>query len=111
MRLPCLVGQELIQVCIGANELILNFDGNVRVTIETEIEHRTPEGVASCLTNPRAAAPFMVGLLESRIRAASVIPPGTVVLKFSNGEEVEISDSNEHYESYQIVNGDDWIVV
>lgn len=42
--LTCLLGAELVQVCIGTNEVILNFDRGVRITILSDFALGEPNG-------------------------------------------------------------------
>jgi hypothetical protein len=57
------------------------------------------------------AAMVLCNLINATVSSASVKSPGTLVLQFSNGEALEIYDSNTSYESYQIACGDRLIVV
>jgi hypothetical protein len=53
----------------------------------------------------------MLPLLGTTIAGASVVPPGTLRLTWSNGHVLEIMDSSERYESYVVTCGDKLIVV
>ncbi|HXT59336.1 MAG TPA: DUF6188 family protein [Pirellulales bacterium] len=103
--------RELEQVCIGAHVVILNFDEDVSLTIEGDICHRSSAGAVMTFTSSTSAAATLVGLINGKVLTALRIHPGTLSLRFSNGESLEIPDTNECYESYQIWHGQRVIVV
>ena len=109
--LSLFIRREVIQVCIGCHQAQLNFDGRVRVSIEGEAAHRNPSNVTSTYSELRQMAEMLVGLLGKCVVEATRLEPGTLVLSFDSGDVIEIYDSSEHYESYQIIHGDKWIVV
>jgi hypothetical protein len=43
-ELNFLLGLPLFQVCMGANEVILNFDDDVSITVEATISFRDTSG-------------------------------------------------------------------
>ncbi len=100
--LTFLKGKQLLQVCIGYNEVILHFDGNVTITAQTEIGHNSGRELSAIYKTAIPAAPALVRFLHESVLNASVVSPGTLKLDFSNGEGLEIYDTSSQYESYQI---------
>ena len=107
-----LVGRELIQICIGRHQAAMHFfPEGVSILIETEITCRTPDGQAKRFETIPESAPMLVSLLNAVVTHVSVRPPGTLRLEFDSDHTVEIEDTSTSYESYQIRNGDQLIVV
>ena len=105
-------GKLLGQVCIGYSEAILRFGDDVSITIQTDMSHVSSAGeVTAVYKTIRPSAPMLVGLLHCSVERALALPPGTLVLEFSNGEKLEIHDSTPEYESYVITHGAKVIVV
>src|SRR5262249_27540016 len=100
--LSFLKGKQLLQVCIGYNEVILHFDGNVSINAQTDIGHSSRGVQTTIYKTSIAAAPMLVHFLHESVTNASATAPGTLVLEFSNGETLEIQDSSPQYESYTI---------
>lgn len=104
-------GKPLFQVCIGANELILNFDDNVSVNVSSRIGFSGPLGSHDTYEELPRAAPAVVALLNDVVVAAEGDAKGTLTLTFRSGVKLEFYDTSERYESYLITNGDQQIVV
>jgi|SRR5271157_865564 len=104
-------GKVLRQVCTGVNEVILHFDGDISLTIQTDIGHRLGDVFAALYKLPIPATPMLVRLLHCSIIRTGIKPPGTLILEFSNGEAIEIYDACSEYESYQITYNGKIIVV
>ena len=103
-----LVGKELIQICIGVNQVFLQFEKNVRINVESRIEYPTFGGEVGnfCCENA-----FLIGLLGSTVSEVYRADNRTLGITFSNGNSVELKDDSDQYESFQIKIGDDLIVV
>ncbi len=109
--LSFLKSRELLQVCIGANEAILNFDGDISITIETDICYRSAKGDSTRFTDILHAASSLARLINSVVARVWREDPGTLLLEFSGGEIIELHDTSSKYESYQIRHGQRVIVV
>jgi hypothetical protein len=101
----------LLQVCTGVNEVILRFDGDISILIQTDIAHRSGQVRTALYELPIPATPMLLRLLHSSIVRTEIKPPGTLVLEFSNGEAIEIYDTSPQYESYHITYDGKMIVV
>ena len=109
--LSFLEGALLTQVCAGENEVILHFDRSISITIEGAIRAVEPDGAVLCLEEPRAIASSVLPFLGSSIVETSVLPPGTLRVRWSSESVLEVLDSSDEYESYSIKAGDTLIVV
>jgi hypothetical protein len=105
-------GRALQQVCIGLHEAILRLDGDIELTVQTDIGHRSAIGeITAVYKTIVPAAGALSRLLGASVVGAHAEPPGTLVLRFDTAESIEIYDSSAEYESYQIKCGDKLTVV
>lgn len=109
--LEFLVGSLLLQVCIGENEVILRFDKEISVTIESRLMIRDSSGLVISFNTLRSAAGSLVELLSDTVIKTLLQRTGTLRLWFSRGDVLDIYASNEGYESYQIQHGEEVFVV
>ena len=109
--LSFLEGATLLQVCLGENEVILRFDPDLSITIESTFRARTPARQEALFRDPRSAAAVLVELISDVITKAQGRTDGTLRLSFSRGGVLEIYDDSKQYESYQIQHGEDLYVV
>lgn len=109
--LSFLHGVTVLQVCIGANELIVNCDRGVRLTLLSEIAVRPPGGAVGIYSETASAAMPLVRLLHDVVVEALATDVGGLMLKFASGASLEAFDTSDQYESFWIQNGDDKIVV
>ena|SRR6266480_5741145 len=111
LDLSFLHGKELLQVCIGMHQVILNLEDQVTISVESEYAHRAKNGEAIRYKDCRLSASMLCSLLGFSIITASGKPDGTLTLRFSNEELLEIFDDSKEFESYQIKQGPRLIVV
>lgn len=104
-------GKALLQVCIGAHDLILNFVGDISVTVTSSIGCTTSGGSIQQYDDFRRAAPAVITLLDHSVVLADGDEAGTLTLTFDGGGGLAIYDDSEQYESYTIKNGSKMIVV
>jgi hypothetical protein len=104
-------GKTLLQACFGAHDLILNFDGDVSLTVTSSVGCMTSDGSIQQYDDFRQAAPVVVALLNQTILFAEGDKAGALSLKFDGGGMLTIYDDSKEYESYTIKNGGQMIVV
>jgi hypothetical protein len=104
-------GKVLLQACFGAHDLILNFDGDVNVTVTSSIGWASPDGSIQQYDDFRHSAPQVLGLLNQTVASATGLDAGTLSLQFADGSKLYVYDDSKEYESYAIRNGDQMIVV
>ena len=102
---------QLLQVCVGKNELILNFDRGIRLTVLSDFVVSAPAGRPTEYQDPIQGAPSVLPLLHDSIAAARATDDGGLRLRFQSGSEVEIRDTSTQYESFWIQNGDRKLIV
>ena len=103
--------KALLQVCIGFNEIILNFDGNTSITAQTDIAHTSNGEITAVYKTCTPMAPMLVRFLHQSVTKVSIQAPGTLILEFSNDEGLAIYDASSEYESYQVSHSGKIIVV
>jgi len=109
--LAFLKGKELLQVCLGENEVIMNFFEATSITIQTTIYHYEEDRLVGVFGNAPASAATVVRFLGHTIADFQTSEDGTLRLKFSNGESLEIRDEDKHYECYLIGHQGKMVVV
>ena len=104
-------GKKLLQLCIGVHDLILNFDGDVSVTVTSSVGFVDSSGTIQKHDDFREAACAMAALLDQTALSAHGDVAGTLTLTFDGGGMLIVYDDSKDYESYTIKNGDRMIVV
>ncbi len=104
-------GKALLQACFGAHDVILNFDGNISVSVTSSLGCTGSGGSFQQGDDFRQIAPAVLELLNQTVLAAEGDEAGTLTLKFDGGGMLAIYDDSKNYESYIINNGGEMIVV
>lgn len=104
--------KELLQVCFGWVDVILNFDGHITLSLECTFEHVTKDGQVFLGDSSKPiSCSSLLTLLASSVKHVDNIGEGSIELFFSNGDRVRIYDSNESTESHHITFPEGRIVV
>ncbi len=103
--------RTLLQVCFGAHDLRLRFDGDVSVSVEAAIGCGEPAGAILKYDSFRDAATTLLTFLNQTVHAAEGNVSGTLTLRFKNGAAIAVFDDSVNYESYTINYEDKLIVV
>ena len=111
LSLKFLCGKTLVQVCVGAHDMILNFDDDVSVTVTSHISCAGPDGAARQYHDFARAMPDLKVFLNQTIAKAEGNEDGTLLLAFDAVGTLAIYDDSAEYESYTIRHGKRVIVV
>lgn len=103
--------RTLLQICIGSNDLILNFDNGVSVTITSHVGWTDSYNKHNTYENSADAISVIVQLLGKSVTSATGDEEGTLSLIFDGGGCFFVYDDSKQYESYVIKNRDKLIVV
>ncbi len=95
-------GKILLQVCVGVNEIILNFDEDMSITVTANYSQIKKTGEKNDFNACPDGAIMLVGLLHRAIKDARGSPDGTLQMVFDNGESIVLYDNSQKYESYVI---------
>lgn len=106
-----LLGTSLLQVCVGKNDLILNFDRDVRITLLSDFSFQEKDGLPEIYRETTVGAIALFLLLHDTVEQASATEGGGLMLKFASGRILEAFDTSQQYESFWIANGDQQIIV
>jgi hypothetical protein len=106
-----LVGRTLEQVCFSQNQLILVFDANVQITIESLFSHEAPGLVTKDPIDFPIGNSELMQVLEHAIVEALGDAKGTLTLRFDNGHTIKCFDPYRQYEAYRIQIGETEIII
>jgi hypothetical protein len=108
-----LAGRLLQQICFGLYQVQLRFDGKLTIAVESTFLYKD----SSASDPKRIGIPDLPGvqsdllrLLHHKIVSAFGDVGGTLTLEFDDGLVLQCLD-RPHYEAYQIMLGDEEIVV
>lgn len=94
-----LAGHALMQICVGEYQVVMNFDGDVSVAVETELS--TPSADWRRGLAPPDAGSRLIPFLGRSVAKAS-IEEGDLVIEFERGGSVKVRVADDGYESCQI---------
>jgi hypothetical protein len=109
--LKFLLDATLLQVCVGAYEVILNFDDDISITVESSFVLGAVGGDRERFDQFPTAAQALAGLLHMRVTQVKYKTDSNLYLQFSDGFEVEVDGGDPAYECYLIRHGEREFVV
>lgn len=110
-NLDFLIGQTLDQVCLGENEVILNFSDYTSISIMCNFLIQDEHDIRTDFEDFRPAASALAQLIAKAIQKISSQEDGTLKVWFTSGDIIEIHDTWDTYESYVIQHHDKVYVV
>ena len=110
-RLIRLLGKELIQVGIGSHQVLLQFEDNISISVETEIEHDIPDERVRHYNEFWRQDTSLPRLLGAKVDDIDVIRSKRLCLKFSNDHRICVNDDSNEYEVLTIRIDDELIIV
>jgi hypothetical protein len=110
--LSFLIGVEVIQVCIGRNEVIINAHPEVRITILGDFSFAASSGAPPTRYDvPTEGGVAILGLLNDTVTAASACADGGLHIQFGSGAQLDVHDDSDQVESFWIRSGKREIIV
>ena len=110
LDLNFLCGCELIQICVGVHDCILNFHEDLSISISSQIGYLDSSGgYRRFIHFPDAVAPISV-LFGQQISAATGYPDGTLRLFFPSNARLDLFDDSKQFESY-VIKGEGRLIV
>jgi hypothetical protein len=104
------VGATLTQVCLGENDLGLNFDHPfIRVMMQSDFGTRALDQEA--MRHDLALGHLLRSFLLREVSSAAWAELGTLILTFVGGDQILVFDDSDQFESYTINHGEQTIVV
>jgi hypothetical protein len=97
-----LFGRVVMQICFGEFQFILHFDRSVRIGVESKCVLVSACGVSKEITDYTGEASHLCELIGKEVTWAGRGECGGVNFKFSDGSSLQILNSNQEYESFQI---------
>ena len=109
-KLAEITGTDLLQICIGQNEVILRFDKDVTITILDIFVLRDTNGHETVQEAGPSAAASVAALLGQRV-AEIRRSDDILTICFGQGCQLELRGTSDRYESYWVKIGDRLMVV
>ena len=82
LNLNFLIGRTLVQICVGENDLVLNFDGQLSITVMSSIGCTTKAINIDRYEDFRKAAGDLFVFLNKTIQSATFKNNSTLILSF-----------------------------
>lgn len=108
--LGLMIGATLTQICAGENEIILNFDKSVSVTILSDFAVSMRGDGAVRYEDPRRGAVSLMDLIGHELTGVRATDTGGVFLEFGS-HSLELFDTSNEYESFWLQLADKQVVV
>lgn len=108
--LQMIAGSVLTQVCVGENEVILNFDKPVSITLLTDFSVSSNGGERVRHEDMRHGACSLLGLIGNEVKRVEVTDEGGLLI-WLGIDTLELFDTSKEYESIWIKIGDRQIIV
>jgi hypothetical protein len=104
------VGLNVEMVCLNVNQIYVHFGPTVSLVIEAIFEF-TVDGRTVLVDSLPSGCGELAALLGQSVTSAVSTEDGTLTLSLSNGDGIRCWDSSEHYECYQVRNGESITIV
>jgi len=102
INLNPLIGAELLQVCVGRFQYILNFDLDISISTECRCWFITEQGEKLVISDNVENASIVCSLINHSVTYAGIDSYGGLLLKFSNHATLHILNDTENYEAFQL---------
>lgn len=102
-----LQNKQLMQVCVGENEILLRFDDQITTTIEVPISHTQSGDSVNKIENFRTDQCTLTQLLGSKLSSATLTEGQCLTLAFSNGDKLSFQSDGSGNECFQISTADE----
>ena len=100
--LSFLVDRKMEQLRIGLYEIQLRFDGDVSISVQSEMIFENNKELTNIKSDEPAQTITLWPLLGDSVLRYAIIEPGSLVLNFRNHRNLTICDTNTTFESYVI---------
>ena len=101
--------QRIIQVCVGENEVIFNFDNNYSITVYSKLSF-TQSNIQAFTLTADTAGMASLGYIGELIVDYAIDKYSNLVLVFASSKRMAIIAESQEYENY-IIRGNSTIVV
>ena len=92
-----------MQVCFGQYQTQLHFERDLRISVESDVEHKGPTGLLGRSLEGHYVVSSLTQLLGSTIERVIVEDGKAILLRFRNGHSVRLSADDPLYECFEIV--------
>jgi hypothetical protein len=117
--LSFLKGKTLCQVCFGPYDLQLNFAEGTRISVESTVGYGAADGTYAKrvigkgpgMSEVLEDTGFLLRLLMKEVADVHWTAEGTMTLTFTGGSRLQLYDDSQQFESYNVGNAGQLIVV
>jgi hypothetical protein len=102
LDLSPLLGRQLLQLCFGAWNVALVFDGEVRIVVESAIAVTSEDSSITTVEDFRDGATLLCRAIGLELVDAARMSDGGLEIRFSSGLRWVIENSVRDYESFQL---------
>ncbi|MEO5889699.1 MAG: hypothetical protein ABIQ31_05565 [Ferruginibacter sp.] len=106
-----LIQRQLLQICFGENEMIMNFDDNLSITLTSKCAFSFDGDNLQIIENYSTSASLICNLIGHFINEIKASENGTLAMNFSGNNIFILYDDDKFYESYWIKSKTSIIVV
>ena len=110
-RLDGIIGKELIQISFGSHQVIFQFEECIRISVESSITYSILDEQVRHYDEFWKQETSLTKFLGAAVIGLEVKGAKKLILTFSNVGTIELIDSSDQYESFQIEIGGEMIVV
>jgi hypothetical protein len=101
---------DVTQICFGATQVMVKFEQEIELTIESECELTSPTGQVESFDHFRDHAVRICTLIGDQVLDASRDSSGGLLLRFRSGTTLHIINDSVAYESFQLRIGSELFV-
>ena len=117
--LSFLKGKTLCQVCFGPYDLQLNFAEGTRISVTSTVGYGASDGTYAKrvigkgpdMSEVLDDTGFLLRLLMKEVKEVHWTVEGTLTLNFGDGSRLQLYDDSQQFESYNIWDAGQLIVV
>jgi hypothetical protein len=102
VELSSLVGEQVLQLCFGSNQVQIHFGDQRYILIEGDCVMHEAGGIPTRLEAGAAASSPFIRLVGRRVLSARRMEDGGLRLQCSEGIELSLLNDSEAYESFQV---------
>jgi hypothetical protein len=97
-----LIGRQLTQLCFGAWNVAINFDGDIRIVVESAIVVAAGTSAPMRVESFRDSASVLCESIGQDLLDAERTVEGGLAIRFASGVQWTIENSVKEYESFQL---------
>jgi hypothetical protein len=94
--------KRLIQICISQYQVILRFDDDISISVESAIRYKNRQGNYYTYEDNKLIGSDFISLIGNKIHSIDCENSNILKLSFDTKEVIELINDSEAYESFNI---------